>query len=585
MFRKLLATSLGAAMLLGLSSTTALALTATTTTVSLNPAATRIAEGKDVVFLIAISPRPSTSVTIGFSDDEVPGWSASTTYPASTSGIMATWATPPAGPHAIRVSFPGTSTLAPSVSTPVVFSVVRPTTTTVTREFLGGRTYRITAAVTPAPPAGDPIDIKDNRAADGVLATLALDADGTATADYELSDTYHDVRAAYGGSDAAGLAASTSASMRVPASTVVKLTADAASFVVTAGAGMFAEVTGGDGTPVDSGTIDFYTVTGAGDVLVATGEVEMHVRDSGIYYGAVGYGMGLPLGDSTIVARYAGSANHEMATSSSVTVTGLPDTKVLVGEYALNRTTFYPVKDGYRDTVALYVTANEQGVTGTTAVYNSSGVRVRTLRTGAFSDVDETQVTWNGRTAGGTLLASGTYSIRSTFRDASGNATTRSVKVALSHKRLVTHSLTYSRVGESYSTTDRDGAGWVSRAESAWSTGVLLDSGQGSTGYNRAGVAYRFTVPTHNYTSVKFSVLGRNVRGRASVGPWDGEPYFDSLKVKQVTSGYAWSSVIAPAAYGIHNGRACGYVLANGYYNSIFDVRSVKITVYWKVLE
>ena len=581
MTRRLFAALIAIAGLMAATVGPVAALTSTTTTVSLVPAATRIDEGEDVTFAVAIAPKPSTGVTITFSDDEVPAWTATATYSTSADGILIGWASPPAGPHAIRVSFPGTSSLAPSISAPAVFSVVRPTTTTVSREFLGGRTYRIHAAVSPAPPAGDPVTILDNQAPGGVLDTLAFDVDGEATADYEFSDTYHDVSAAYDGSDAAGLAASSSAATRVPASTSMVLTADGPTFVISAGAGVFAEVTGGDGTDVSNGTIEFYAVTSGGEVLLDTSDVNAHSQDDGVHYGAAGYGFGLPVGASTIVAHYLGSSNHEIATSNTVTMTGLPDTTTLVDGYSLNRSTFYPIKDGYRDTVTLEVSAGEDGLTGTTAVYDHSGSKVRTLRTGAVPP-GGVQISWNGRTSRGTLLASGRYSIKTTFHDPYGNATTRTAKVALSHKKLVTSSRTYTRTGEDFTLYERDGMGWVSRAESEWTTGVLLDSGRGDSGYNQARVAYRFKVPDHDYTKVKWSVLGRNITGRGSIGLYDGT--FDGYSETQVGKGYAWSSITGPASRAFHRGKAGGYVIANGYYNSIFDVRSVKIKVYWQVL-
>lgn len=115
--------------------------------------------------------------------------------------------------------------------------------------------------------------------------------------------------------------------------------------------------------------------------------------------------------------------------------------------------TFFPVADGYRDTVAPRVTVSEPAVV-TMTVRNSAGTVVRTVvvhraAAGAFL------LPWNGRNNAGTLQPAGTYRYAFLARDVGQNRRASSAYgVALSWKRLygttTTRTLTPSSASSSF---------------------------------------------------------------------------------------------------------------------------------------
>ena len=98
---------------------------------------------------------------------------------------------------------------------------------------------------------------------------------------------------------------------------------------------------------------------------------------------------------------------------------GSPDTMVHVSGFATNYGTFYPVVDGYRDSVDISANRGETA-SASISIYNPSGTRVRILTvpsgTGAYS------VAWNGKNTAGTLQ--GTASTRSSRPSRTRRATT-----------------------------------------------------------------------------------------------------------------------------------------------------------------
>ena len=140
----------------------------------------------------------------------------------------------------------------------------------------------------------------------------------------------------------------------------------------------------------------------------------------------------LGLGLHVFTADYEGDLNFFPGTSDPFTVRVVSDVvEATVG--ALTRTTFYPYKDGYRDSV----TANgmrAEPIAVTFAVRNSSGKIVRTGSIARGQGVYSWA--WNGRMASGTRVAAGTYTITTTLKDTAGTAKTVKQSVRVSAKRL-----------------------------------------------------------------------------------------------------------------------------------------------------
>ena len=104
-------------------------------------------------------------------------------------------------------------------------------------------------------------------------------------------------------------------------------------------------------------------------------------------------------------------------------------------------TTFYPVKDAYKDTFSPAVTLTQAGRLHLN-VYNSANQRVRSIDAGVRTAVRHT-VPWNGRKADGTLVPAGTYRYEFVARDTAQNTRVSGrYTVYVSHKKLVAKTAT-----------------------------------------------------------------------------------------------------------------------------------------------
>lgn len=157
---------------------------------------------------------------------------------------------------------------------------------------------------------------------------------------------------------------------------------------------------------------------------------------------------------------------------------------------AASNPTFYPYKDGYKDTTNLRGTRAEPASVAVKVV-NSSRKTVKSasvpLGTGGWS------VPWNGRTSTGTILPAGTYSVRQTVTDAHGATKTFTTSVKLSAKRLYTYTKTLTK---DYAHRSAQGAN---------------------------AVAWQFTLPSATvYKKVVFAVYAKSRSGAAyGFGPHD----------------------------------------------------------------
>jgi hypothetical protein len=164
----------------------------------------------------------------------------------------------------------------------------------------------------------------------------------------------------------------------------------------------------------------------------------------------------LPVGNVTITATWGGNTTFEGSTSDPVAITVRPDTVQATG-IGVSLTTFYPVRDGYRDAVAARGTRQEPISVGI-RIYASSGRLVRTAsfqrRTGAYG------FAWNGRNNGGVLQSPGRYRIVQTLRDAAGTTKVVAKFVTLSHKRLFFRSTTLTKTVNQASRESASAIAW-----------------------------------------------------------------------------------------------------------------------------
>ncbi len=235
-------------------------------------------------------------------------------------------------------------------------------------------------------------------------------------------------------------------------------------------------------------TIDFTSISGGGpdclDVAVDTGGTECHLAS-------------LPVGTYVYEATYSGNATTLGSTSLQVSfdVTDVPDTTLDASGVGTDLTTFYPVKDNYRDKLTISGLRNEP-ITVDIRVYSPTGSRVVLTRialgAGAYSYL------WSGRDSHGAVRAAGRYKVVQTLKDGAGNTLVVTKYVNLSHKKLVTKTKYITKKGLSI-TAGSSGNIFVSKS-------LGYAKLVGSSG-NPAMAGYSFTLPSATvYSSITFQI-------------------------------------------------------------------------------
>lgn len=225
-------------------------------------------------------------------------------------------------------------------------------------------------------------------------------------------------------------------------------------------------------------TLDFDEVDGLGD--------ECHA----IPVAANECSIDNPAGTYHYVVTYSGNALTEGSVSSAMEVVVTPDT-LDATNVRLNLSTFYPVRDGYRDTVTISGSRNEP-IAVTISIYNSGNKRVRlatrSLAGGAYS------YAWNGRNSKGDVLPAGKYKVVQRLADAFGTAKSFTSYVNLSGKKLVTLTKTITKKG-----SDIDAK--TGKLSASGSTLILKPSNNGSA------AGWQFKIPSALiYKKLAFSV-------------------------------------------------------------------------------
>ena len=208
-------------------------------------------------------------------------------------------------------------------------------------------------------------------------------------------------------------------------------------------------------------------------------------------------------GSYSITAVYTGNTWVNGSTSPVVNVTALADT-VHASAVGLQYTTFYPYRDGYKDTVAIKGTRNEP-IAVTIKVYSPSGTLRKSVSigvgTGAYS------YAWNGRNSAGTWYAEGKYKVVQTLKDAAGTTKVVTSYVTLSKKRIYTYTKTVSRLGSSLSAWGRtSGASVTVNRTSGWAKLYVS-----TPWYDEAAAGWELTLPSATiYKSFYVRIYGRH---------------------------------------------------------------------------
>jgi hypothetical protein len=278
----------------------------------------------------------------------------------------------------------------------------------------------------------------------------------------------------------------------------------------------------------------------------------------------------------------AGAAGGRLAFSLTV---GPQDKVVSATGLGVNYATFYPYRDGYRDTVTIRGNLAEWA-TVSISIYSPTGTRVRLYslgsRRGAYSQA------WDGRNASGTALAAAKYRVVQRLKDVLGNTLTSTSYTTLSKKRLYTLSTSFTRYGSQFAYYGDPGTGYVSPSRSSYYRGVRLSSGS-----SWAAVGYSFALPSAvTYKSVSFKVLGRSPNGRkAWIAIWNPSlgSYLDVNAydvARRAGPGYAWYGTSTSLATHQKSGRARAILLvAYEAGTVVFDAAKVRLSITYTVLK
>lgn len=287
------------------------------------------------------------------------------------------------------------------------------------------------------------------------------------------------------------------------------------------------------------------------------------------------------VGTHTVTAVYGGDDWYGAYSNASMEIEVTPDVALVVSGVGVATSTFYPYKDGYRDTVGLRGNLLEPS-TVAIRVYSPTNKLVRSftvsLRSGAYS------AAWNGRTSSGTLLPAAKYKVVQTVRDVVGHSRTFTAYTTLSNKRLVWKSATITRYGDAFSVSDYSDFGWVWPHSCSMYRCVNI---YGNIYDSWAYVGYRFTLPTAvKYGTLTFKVLGKPRTGR-------GVPYMsfwnfskdDEDGIRNTGRSYAWySTSVGSSGHVTSTNRVWAYVTVTGYNEGWYDVAKVALTYKYAVL-
>jgi flagellar hook assembly protein FlgD len=307
----------------------------------------------------------------------------------------------------------------------------------------------------------------------------------------------------------------------------------------------------------------------------------------------------------------AGNGTYTVRATTSKTVNGVPvpgtasrtvrlDTVApALSSVSGNGSTFYPYRDGYRDTFTPGVTLGEAG-TLKLIVRNSAGRAVRTLQ--ASRSAGRTSLTWNGRDSANGRVAAGTYYWTYTAADTAGNhRTTARYGVHVSDKRLVGKTATITKNGDSHYAVKTNATSCVQYSDglSNFSHGVWLDNfcDPDYDGFAIIDAFYNFTVPA----AVKYGTMSVKAYGSPQPSNLPVEIfalYYNTsggaiAKIASVSSAVAsWHGFAGVSGTGRVSGSHVAKVSVgvdnytnSGGYSSDFDMASVRLTIRYFVLQ
>ncbi len=333
-------------------------------------------------------------------------------------------------------------------------------------------------------------------------------------------------------------------------------------------------------------------VTGEGTGFARTGTVEWRDADTDTVLDTRSIASpeltfpSLPIGTRRFVATYSGDATHEGSTSPVFKLVVVGD-DVDASGVGLQYATFYPVKDGYRDTVAIRGTRSEP-IAVQIRVYSPTGKVVRSASVASGSGAYT--YPWNGRTSSGSVLAAGTYRVVQTLTDAFGSKAAYTDYVKVSRKKLVEHTTYVTKRGSSISAKGAGGSASVSVSTTAGYAKL-------KAGNDRALAGWEFKLPAATiYRSMRFQAQTRTGFGVPSssiaiqafnvcprtTGKWYRNCFDHWQSIGNASGSLAWYST----AGSVTSDRAGRYVrgLVDVPYGTTY-VYKVRVRIAYAVLE
>jgi hypothetical protein len=221
------------------------------------------------------------------------------------------------------------------------------------------------------------------------------------------------------------------------------------------------------------------------------------------------------VGVHSIRARFEGLPGALLpATSSPVTVTVAADTSVHT-TFTRSLSTFYPYKDSYKDTVAVRGLLDEKA-TVTIRIYSSGGSLKRTYSLG-WKGPGSFSASWNGRTAAGTAVAAGTYTVKASFKDVKGNARTIATSVTVSWRQVTWKTgTTITRYGDQFAYYGTPATQLYYSND--YSRGRILYSGEFNRDCDPCQIIYGVSTMTLNTSGLAYRYVKASATGHSFVG-------------------------------------------------------------------
>lgn len=556
---------------------------ATTTTLSGTPDPSD--PGESVLFTATVSPAPTDSGQVRFTWGSEPA--DQDTVDLAGDGTAQLPLTPP--PASVTAEFLGTQLSAGSTSDAYAHAVRTATTTTITSNRMTGgvsksnpgQSVTLTAVVIPAPPDGTPIAFRGSTepAFRRDVALVGGRASATVPAAILASGTYN-FRATLATTETHVGSRSDSLPHTVRWATTTTVTSSLSPSESGQAITLTAAVPGAPG-----GRVSFRRVTSGttctsphrvlGTVNVVSGRATLSVSS-------------LTIGTQQLCARYLGGPDHLVSNSALVSQQVIADTsvRVVAGSLGVEYAAFYPVTDGYRDTVGIRGTLLESA-TVRIQIYTPGGAQIVNTSLGTRNGAYEYR--WNGRN-GTRIRNEGRFRIRQVLTDVGGHVRYSTSYVTLDHGKLTFTTKTVELMGRRFAGFEENGGSvWPDEECFGPRYCVELDGGIFD---ESAHVYYHFTLPAAAwYRDLRFEVVGGAVALEGEVfGPatislhnWQTGARDGARKTGTATGVHAISM---PGDGHVSSSRVVrGYVDALGDDETWFIVQRVRLTYTYGVWE